>query len=166
LLAPLDRLGTVEQWVVGLGHDYRLVKELLLHIVQGGRLREGLDVVVVGEGRQSREAAKVFVGVQLVLLSMDSQCSLGGKIRVVHRVAQVRLTSHDKLGELEMEQMVKAEEVVVHERYLCRPVDRSLFETVGEASCYAKVPELAVEGESVVVEALVLEAEIAIRIIS
>lgn len=61
---------------------------------------------------------------------------------------------------------MKVEEVVVHEEYLCHPVDRSLFETVGEASCYAKVPELAVEEESVVAEVLVLEAEIAIRIIS
>lgn len=57
---------------MGLGHDYRLVKELLLRIVQCGWLREGLDVMVVGGGRESSEVARVFGGVQLVLLSTDS----------------------------------------------------------------------------------------------
>jgi hypothetical protein len=71
LLAPLDRLGIVEQVLPVLGHDCRLVRELHLSTVPGGRLREGVDVVVVGEDRQPREAGTVFVGVQLVLLSMN-----------------------------------------------------------------------------------------------
>jgi hypothetical protein len=74
--------------------------------------------------------------------------------------------SRGKLGGLEVEQKVKVEEVVVREPYLRRLVGRSSFETVGEASCCAKVYELVAEVESVVVEVLVLEAEIAVKIIS
>ena len=44
-------------------------------------------------------------------------------------------------------------------------LDQSLFETVGEASC-AKVHERVAGVESVAVEALVLEAEIAMEIVS
>jgi hypothetical protein len=61
LLVPLDRLGIVEQVLVVLEHGCRPVKELHRRSVQGGRLREGLDFVVVEEGRQPREVGKVFV---------------------------------------------------------------------------------------------------------
>jgi hypothetical protein len=85
----------------------------------------------------------------------------------VRKVVQVRLKSRGKLGGLEVERKLKVEEVVVvREPYLCHLVGRSSFETGGEASCCAKVHELVAEEESVVVEALVLEAEIAVKIVS
>jgi hypothetical protein len=166
VLVRLDRLGTVEQVLAVRGHGCRLVRELHQHSGPGGRLREVLGVVVVGEGRQPHEAEKVFEVVQPALPNMDSRCWLGGRTRVLHTVAQVKPTSPDKLGGPEVGQTVKLEEAVVHEPYLRRLADPSLFETVGEASCCVKVRELVAEVELVVAEVWVLEAEIAMKIIS
>ena len=152
MLVRLDRLGTVEQGLVVRGHGCRLVRELHRHSGPGGRLREGLGVVVVGEGRWPHGAEKVFEVVQPALPNMDSRCLLVGRTRVLHTVAQVKPTSPDTLGGPEVEQTVKLEEAVVREPYLPRPADPSLFETEGEASCCVKVRELVAEVEWVVAE--------------
>lgn len=166
MLVRLDRLGTVEQVLVVRGHGCRLVRELHRHSGPGGRPREVFGVVVVGEGRQPYEAEKVFEVVQPALPNMDSRCWLGGRTHVLHTVAQVKPTSPDKLGGPEVGQTVKLEEAVVREPYLRRLAGPSLFETVGEASCCVKVRELVVEVELVAEEVWVLEAEIAMKIIS
>lgn len=166
MLVRLGRLGTVEQVLVVRGHGCRLVRELHQHSGPGGRLREVFGVVVVGEGRLPHEAEKVFEVVQPALPNMDSRCWLGGRTRVLHTVAQVKLTSPDKLGRSEVGQTVKLEEAVVHELYLRRLAGLSLFEIVGEASCCVRVRELVAEVELAAAEAWVLEAEIAMKIIS
>src|SRR5947209_20363341 len=97
---------------------------------------------------------------------MDSRWFLVGRTRVLRTVAQAKPTSPDTLGGPEVEQTVKLEEAVVREPYLPRLVDPSLFGTVGEASCCVKVGELVAEVELVVEEVWVLEAEIAVKIIS
>jgi hypothetical protein len=84
----------------------------------------------------------------------------------LHTVAQVKPTSPDKLGGPEVGQTVKLEEAVVCEPYLRRLADPSLFETAGEASCCVTVRELVAEVELVAAEVWVLEAEIAMKIIS
>lgn len=84
----------------------------------------------------------------------------------MRRVAPVMPKLRGKFGEVEVAQKAKVEEEVVREACLRRPVHRSLFEIVDEASCCAKVHERVAEEESVVVVALVLEAEIAVKIIS
>ena len=152
MLARLDRLGTVEQVLVVRGRGCRLVRELHRHSGPDERLREVLGVVVVGEGRQPYGAEKVFEVVQPVLPNMDSRCLLVGRTRVLHTVAQAKLTSPDTLGGPEVEQTVKLEEAVVREPYLPRLAGPSLFETVGEASCCVRVRELVAEVELVVEE--------------
>jgi hypothetical protein len=166
VLVRPDRLGTVEQVLAVRGHGCRLVRELHQHSGPGGRLREVLGVVVVGEGRQLYEAGKVFEVVQPALPNMDSRCWLVGRTPVLHTVARVKLTSPDKLGRPEAGQTVKLGEAAVHEPCLRRLADPSLFETVGEASYCVKVRELVVEVELVVVEVWVLEVEIAVKIVS
>ena len=166
MLVRLDRLGTVEQGLVVREHGCRLVRELHQHSGPGGRLREVFGVVVVGEGRQPHEAERVFEVVQPARPNMDSRCWLGGKTRVWHTVAQVKPTSPDKLGGPEVGQTVKLEEAVVREPYLRRLAGLSLFETAGEASCCVKGRELVAEVELVAAEVWVLEAEIALKIIS
>jgi hypothetical protein len=166
VLVRLDRLGTVEQALVVRGHGCRLVRELHRRSGLGGRLREVLGVVVVGEDRQPHETEKAFEVVQPALPNMDSRCWLVGKTRVLYTMAQVKPTSPDKLEGPEVGLTVKLEEAVVREPYLRRLADPSLFETVGEASCCVKVCELVAEVELVVVEVWVLEAEIAMKIIS
>lgn len=84
----------------------------------------------------------------------------------MRRVAQVMPKLRGKVGEVEVVPKARVEEEVVREACLRRPVHRSLFEIVDEASCCAKVHERVAEEESVVVVALVLEAEIAVKIIS
>lgn len=80
----------------------------------------------------------------------------------MRRVAQAMPKSRGKVGELDVVRKAKVEAEVVREACLRRSVGRSLFETVGEASCCAKGHEQVAEEESVVVEALALEAEIAV----
>ena len=81
-------------------------------------------------------------------------------------VAQVKLNSVGKLGDLEAGQMVKGEEAVVREPDLRRLVHRNSFETVDEASYCAMECALVEEVEWEVVEVLALEAEIAANTIS
>jgi hypothetical protein len=84
----------------------------------------------------------------------------------VRRVAQVMPKVRGKVGEVELVQKARVEEEVVREACLRRPVHRSWFEIVDAASCCATVHERVAEEESAVVVALVLEAEIAWKMIS
>jgi hypothetical protein len=78
-------------------------------------------------------------------------------------VVQAIPTPCGKVGELEVGQKAKGEGEAGYEACLRRPVDRSLSETAGEASCCAEVHGRVAEEESAVVEVLVLEVEIAVK---
>jgi hypothetical protein len=164
VLVRLDRRGTVVRVLVVREHGCRLVRVLHQHSGPGGRPKEVLGVVVVGEGRPLHEAGTVFEGVQLALPNMDSRCLLVGRTRVSHTVAPVKRTSPDTLAGSAVEQTAKLGEAVVREPYLPRLADPSLFEMVGEASRCVRVRALVAEVEWVVEEVLVLEAEIAVTI--
>ena len=163
MLVPLGTLGIVELGLVVLGRGCRVAKELHQRNGRGGRPTKGLGAVAVGEGKRLREAGKVFVAVQFVLWNTNSSCWLGGRARVLRKMAQVKPKSLGTLGGFEVGQTVKVEGPVVREPYLRRLVDQSLFETAGAASCCVKVLELVAEVESVVEEVLVQEAEIAAK---
>ena len=78
-------------------------------------------------------------------------------------VVQATQTPCGKPAELEVAQKAKGEGEAGHEACWRRPVDRSLSETEGEASCCAGVHAQVAAEEWAVVAVLVLEVEIAVK---